>query len=69
MVNESLCLTFSPTLSLQAAEMKQLVHTQELSLLRDFDKREVLLVQKRQVKIDDKNDILDKIGERDSVEH
>ena len=43
--------------------MKQLVHYQELSLLKDFDKREVLLVQKRQVKIDERNDILDKIGE------
>ena len=44
--------------------MRQLVHYQELSLLKDFDKREVLLVQKRQVKVDDRNDILEKIGEK-----
>ena len=36
---------------------------QELSLLRDFDKREVVLVQKRQVKLDDRRDVADKIGE------
>ena len=48
---------------IKAAEMRQLVHYQELVLLRDFDKREGILVQKRQVKLDDKNDIVDKIGE------
>ena len=49
---------------IKEAEMRQLVHYQELVLLRDFDKREGVLVQKRQVKLDDKNDIVDKIGEK-----
>ena len=31
-------------------------------LLRDFDKREVVLIQKRQAKLDDRKEIMDKIG-------
>ncbi|KAL6756288.1 hypothetical protein V8C86DRAFT_2652820 [Haematococcus lacustris] len=48
---------------LKLCEIRQLVHMQELSLLRDFDKREVVLIQKREAKMEDRNEILDKIGE------
>ena len=40
---------------LKLCEMRQLVMAQELSLLRDFDKRETVLIQKRQAKLDDRN--------------
>jgi hypothetical protein len=48
---------------IKVAEMQQLVNYQELVLLRDFDKKEVVLIQKRQAKDNDRKDLLDKIGE------
>ena len=48
---------------IKVAEMQQLVNYQELILLRDYDKKEVVLLQKRQAKNDDRKDLLDKIGE------
>lgn len=38
----------------KAGEMRLLVGFQELQLLREFDKRESVLLQKRQAKMDDK---------------
>eukprot|EP00798_Chlamydomonas_sp_ICE-L_P007462 gene7462-603_t len=46
---------------LKLGEIKMLVHYQELTLLHDFDKREILLIQKRQTKLDDRQEIVDKI--------
>ena len=50
---------------LKLSEIKQLVCYQELGLLRDFDKRENVLLQKRQTKLDERQEILDRIGECD----
>ncbi|GLC74134.1 Cilia- and flagella-associated protein 44 [Pleodorina starrii] len=47
----------------KAGEMRLLVMLQELQLLREFDKRESVLLQKRQAKLDDKQEIVDKITE------
>lgn len=48
---------------IKVAEMQQLVNYQELVLLRDFDKKEVVLIQKKQGKDNERKDLLDKIGE------
>ncbi|KAG2482730.1 hypothetical protein HYH03_018361 [Edaphochlamys debaryana] len=45
----------------RSGEMRLLVCLQELQLLREFDKRESVLLQKRQAKLDDKQEIVDKI--------
>lgn len=47
---------------IKLGEMRQLIHAQELALLADFDKREVVLIQKRAAKMEDRADILSKIG-------
>ena len=44
---------------IKAGEMRLLVAQQELALLREFDKRESVLLGKRQAKMDDKQ-----VGER-----
>ena len=65
------CSPDAPLYCCTAHHVNPLCHTtaaQELSLLRDFDKREVVLVQKRQVKLDDRRDVADKIGEWGSKE-
>ncbi len=40
---------------LKQCEMRQLVHAQEYTLLQDFDKREVVLIQKRAARLEDRN--------------
>ncbi len=40
---------------LKQYEMRQLVHAQEHTLLQDFDKKEVVLIQKRSARHDDRN--------------
>lgn len=47
----------------KAGQMRLLVGLQELQLLREFDKRESVLLAKRQAKLDDKQEIVDKIAE------
>jgi cilia- and flagella-associated protein 44 len=48
---------------LKLASIKSLVMVQELGLLRDFEKREDTLFAKRQAKLDDKVEVLDKIAD------
>jgi len=48
---------------IKLCEIRQLVHAQELSLLQDFDKREVVFIEKRTAKMVDRNDILVKIND------
>lgn len=44
---------------LKLCEMRQLVHAQELALLQDFDKKEVVLIQKRSARLEDRQVSLD----------
>ncbi|MEW5304835.1 MAG: hypothetical protein WDW36_007418 [Sanguina aurantia] len=71
--DEALCGLRSDKLTLEgglkAAEMRCLVGVQELAVLREADTREVVLLSKRQAKLDDRRDITTKVCEcSDKVE-